>query len=160
MTNEDISRKKAPKRDVIEIVKAGSWGKIEYRHRLSCGHVEARKRVAPAPQMACTWCVVAEEKDQDLRRLTAPQPTRQVIVDVADIIDDMNADLAGEENASVVQAGLAASLKVPLDAIDVVLEDDGGELRLAYAVVFLTAADARRLASPAHQDITITFDNE
>jgi len=155
MTNEDISRKKAPKRDVIEIVKAGSWGKIEYRHRLSCGHVEVRKRVAPATQMACTWCVVAAEKDEDLRRLTTPQPTRQVLVDVADIIDEMNADLAGEESASTVQAGLAASLRVPLDAIDVVLEDEDGELRLSYVVVFLTAADARRLSSPAHEDATI-----
>lgn len=158
MANKDISRKKAPKRDVIEIVKSGQWGAVEYRHRLSCGHVEIRKRVAPASQMACTWCVVAEEKEQDLRRLTAPQPTRQVIVEVSDIIDDLNQDLAGEEDASIIQAGLAASLRIPADAIDVVLEDEDGFLRLSYAVVFLTASDARRLASSAQSQAIITVE--
>jgi hypothetical protein len=156
MANDDISRKKAPKRDVIEIVKAGQWGDLEYRHRLSCGHVEVRKRVAPAKQMACTWCVVAVEKEKDLRTLVAPQPVRQVLVDVTDIIDDQNDDLAAEESASRIQAGLSAALRVPLDAIDVVLGDEDGQLQLAYVVVFLTAKDAARLAKGSDPIIDIS----
>lgn len=156
MANKDISRKKAPQRDVLEISKSGQWGEVVYRHLLSCGHIEERKRVAPANRMACTWCVVAKEKEEDLRRLTAPQPTRQVLVDVSDIIDSSTEDLAVEEDASRIQANLASALKIPAGSIDVVLEDEDGKLRMAYAVVFLSAADALRIGSPASTIIDVT----
>ena len=155
MANDDVNRKKAPFRDVIEIVKSGQWGDVVYKHRLSCGHIEERKRVAPANRMACTWCVVAAEKEQDLRRLTAPQPTSQVLIDVADLIDQDTRDLAVEEDASRIQAGLAAALGVPANSVDVILEDDDGALRLSYAIVFLSASDAKRLAQPSSTIIDI-----
>lgn len=156
MANQEINRKKAPQREVVEISKSGQWGDVVYRHLLSCGHTEERKRVAPASKMACTWCVVAAEKEQDLRRLTAPQPTSQVLIDVADLIDQDTVDLAVEEDASRIQAGLASAFGIPANSIDVVLEDDGGSLQLSYAIVFLSAADAKRLSRPQSTIIDIT----
>lgn len=150
---DDISRKKAPKRDVVEITRSGDWGSVVYLHRLSCGHVESRKRVAPAPQMACTWCVVAERKGDELRTLLTPQPRAEMVIDVTDMIDVASPDIAADEDAMRLKGSLSRSLGVPADAIDVVLEDIDGQLNVAYAVVFLSAADAQRLAKGASNTI-------
>jgi hypothetical protein len=150
MANDDISKKKAPKRDVVEVTKVGQWGQgdgIKYIHRLACGHTEIRKRIAPANQMACTWCVVAEAKEADLRQLVAPRPVQQVFVDVNDIIDGASDDLISEQDAMRLQGSLASALRIPSDSIDVVLEDIDGTLTVSYALVFLSAADAKRLAT-------------
>lgn len=150
---DDISRKKAPKRDVVEITRSGDWGNVVYQHRLSCGHVESRKRVAPAAQMACTWCVVAERKGDELRTLLTPQPRAEMVIDVTDMIDVASPDIAADEDAMRLKGSLSRSLGVPADAIDVVLEDADGQLSVSYAVVFLSAADAQRLARGASNTI-------
>ncbi len=164
MANDEISRKKAPKRDVLEVTKIGQWGQgdgIKYLHRLSCGHTESRKRIAPAGQMACTWCVVAEEKGADLRSLIGTRSTQQVFVDVADFIDDVNDDLLSEQDAMRLQGSLASALKIPSDSIDVVLEDVDGTLTVAYALVFLSAADAKRITTKnLSKIIDITIESE
>ena len=67
--DERISRKAAPRRTILEIIKSGSWGRVEYRHRLECGHTEVRKRASSAPVISCTWCVVAERTDGELRKM-------------------------------------------------------------------------------------------
>lgn len=143
---DEISRKKAPKRDVVEITRSGEWGNVVYRHLLDCGHIETRKRVAPSSQMACTWCVVADAKDAELRTLTAARPQTQTLIDVTDLIDVASPDIAADEDAMRLQGALANSLGITVDSIDVVLEDVDGELSVAYALVFLSAADAFRIA--------------
>lgn len=157
MAYEDISKKKAPKREVLEVVKVGQWGQgegIKYLHRLSCGHTEERKRIAPAEQMACTWCVVAKEKEQDLRQFaTPPKPVSQVLIDVADLIDGADDDLITDQEAMRLQGSLAAALGIPNDAIDVVLEDIDGTLVVSYALVFLTAGDAQRIATKSRKPV-------
>jgi len=149
MAQEDddrISRKAAPRRAVIEIVKTGSWGRIEYRHRLDCGHTEVRKRASATQVMSCTWCVVAERKDSELRTLVQT-PVRDVLLNVADIIDDNFAeDTVADEDANRMRAGLSARLGIPVESIDVILEDVDGSLQVQYAVVFLDVASARRLS--------------
>lgn len=149
-----ISRKQAPKRDVVDIAKKGEWGNVSYHHTLSCGHIEIRKRVAPANQMACTWCVVASEKDSELRALLQPQPvSSQVIMHVADLIDIDNPDIAAEEDSFRAQGALASALGISSDSINMVLEDVDGELQVAYALVFLSSADIRRLTGGRRQEI-------
>lgn len=142
-----ISRKQAPKRDIVAITKTGEWGNVTYHHQLACGHIEIRKRVAPAGSMACTWCVVASIKESELRQLTAPQPvSSQVVLDLADMIDVSNSDVAAEQDAFRSQGALAAALGVSNDSVDIVLEDVDGTLQVAYALVFLTSADVQRLS--------------
>ena len=147
MARDDISRKAAPRRAIIEIVKTGSWGRVEYRHRLECGHTEVRKRASTAPSISCVWCVVAENKDTELRNLVAQQPVRDVIVDVNDLLDDGFADDAiADEDAGRMRAGLANHLGVPVEAVDVVIGDVDGRLEVQYAIVFLDVRSARRLS--------------
>lgn len=142
-----ISRKAAPRRAIIEIVKTGSWGRVEYRHRLECGHTEVRKRASTAPAISCVWCVVAENKDTELRTLVAQQPVRDVLVDVNDLLDDgFSSDSIANEDASRMMAGLSSNLGVPLESIDVVIGDVDGTLEVQYAVVFLDVRSARRLS--------------
>lgn len=156
-----ISRKQAPKRDVVSIAKKGEWGNVSYHHVLSCGHTEIRKRVAPAEQMACTWCVVASEKAAELRSLTQPQPvSSQILVDVADMIDVANADVAVEEDSYRAQGSLAAALGISSDSISMVLEDVDGELQIAYALVFLSSTDIRRLADGRRKELIDIVDED
>ena len=54
----EVNKKAAPQREVLEIGRIGGYGGIEYRHRLSCGHTEVRKRKAQAKYIACTLCAV------------------------------------------------------------------------------------------------------
>jgi len=150
---DDISRKKAPKRDVVDITRSGEWGNVVYLHRLSCGHVESRKRIAPASQMACTWCVVAERKGDELRTMLTPQPRAELLIDVTDMIDIASPDIAADQDAMRLKGSLCRALGVPADTIDIVLEDVDGQLTVSYAVVFLSAQDAHRLARGSSQTI-------
>ncbi len=145
--DERLSRKAAPRRAIVEIVKTGSWGRVEYRHRLECGHTEVRKRASSAPAISCLWCVVAEKKDEELRNLVVQTPVRDVIVEVGDLLDDgFGADTLAAEDASRMVAGLSSALGVPSDSIDVVMEDVDGVLQVQYAVVFLDVRSVRRLS--------------
>ena len=142
-----MSRKAAPRRAVIEIVKTGSWGRVEYRHRLECGHTEVRKRASSAPAISCMWCVVAEQKGAELQQLAIQQPVRNVMVDVHDLLDDgFSHDSVVDEDANRMAAGLASNLGIPIDSVDVVIEDVEGRLQVQYAVVFLDVRSARRLS--------------
>lgn len=92
------------------------------------------------------WCVVAEQKGQELQQLAIQQPVRDVLVDVGDLVDDgFGADAIADEDAGRLRAGLAGSLGVPVEAIDVIVEDVDGTLQVQYAVVFLDVRSARRL---------------
>lgn len=49
MTTE---HRKAPRRSVVEISREGAWGRVKYKHLLSCGHTETRPRAATSPTLA------------------------------------------------------------------------------------------------------------
>lgn len=143
----DLNRKKAPKREVVNITRRGSWGQVVYVHTLECGHQEERKRPAPTPTVACTRCVLAEIKNEELRQIPT-QPSRDVLVDVADIIDiDASADWFAEEDANMIRAGLAANLDIPIESIDMIMSDDDGTLALDFVNIYLSSRDARRLSN-------------
>ena len=142
----DVNNRKAPKRTIVEINRIGPWGNYQYYHRLDCGHVEVRKRASSAPKIACAGCVRAEAKGRELQQLIAA-PQRQAIIDVDDIIDVQDDHLV-EVEAGRLRGALAATLSIPQEAVDVIVMDDGaGKLGVSSVVVFLTAADAMRLAT-------------
>lgn len=51
------SRRRAPKRLVLSKVRTGAYPQIVWEHGLECGHIEKRKREAPAVRIGCTACL-------------------------------------------------------------------------------------------------------
>jgi hypothetical protein len=132
MTTE---RRKAPRRSVTKIERAGSWGNVIYRHFLSCGHVEERKRAASTPELACTWCPKAEQKEQEIKALSRPG-----------ILVAYEPNLADQElKIESSRAAIAQRLGVPLDAVDIASEDIAGELIIRSATIYLSARDVARI---------------
>ena len=128
--------RRAPRRQIKEIQKVGTWGNIEYRHILSCGHIEIRPRASRAPKLACAWCLRAEDKQLEMVAL-AQQPPR--------IIDDI--EFSNEEQeVQMIRGAIAKRLNVSSEAVDVVVRDTGGRLEIINVRVFLSASEARRIA--------------
>jgi hypothetical protein len=143
---EEINKKTAPQRLVVDIERTGQWGAVEYRHRLECGHTEIRKRVMPTKRIACSDCVLAEQ----ITDRVAPIQGRSVKIidpmDAADIIGDDLYGFANEVDISKAQAIIAKRLGVPIESVDIVAEvDDEGLLRISYASIFIEASIVYRL---------------
>jgi hypothetical protein len=129
-----VNRKKAPRREVLEVERVGEWGEVTYRHRLSCGHTDVRKRPAPATHVACVMCHY---------EVTRPAVTKAVSLPEYDFDPYSDSFATAESDAAMIRAGLAARFGVSNDAVDTVVSASG---ELSYVVVFLDAATARRLA--------------
>jgi hypothetical protein len=139
----DINLKKAPQQDILSIDRTGEWGKVEYRHRLTCGHTEVRKRPSTAPKIACSWCVVAEEKAEELASLAVRETYSEVPLEEP----WYDADAEYEVDAGRLRAGLVLALGVSPEAVEVVSEvDDFGDLQARYVMVFMDLSTAKRLA--------------
>jgi hypothetical protein len=128
--------RRAPRRAVEEIRRVGPWGDVKYHHHLDCGHVEVRIRATRAPVLACVSCLRAAEKDIELKALTTLAPVNY---------DFDEQFVRAEVEVAKIKADLAKVLKVSAEAVDVVVLDSGGTLRVQSAIVFLSAADVRRL---------------
>lgn len=136
MTTE---HRKAPRRSVVEISREGAWGRVKYKHLLSCGHTEIRARAATSPTLACAWCLRAEAKNEEIKALGAGA---QIINEV-----DINQKLANEEiDISRTKAIIATRFQIPIEAIDVVVADVNGNLIIQHALLFLSASDVARLS--------------
>lgn len=142
----EVNKKQAPQQDILSIERTGSWGNVEYRHRLVCGHTEVRKRPSSAPKIACALCVIAKEKGVELKALsTAKRPEYVPLPDVHDIIVDETVE--AEIYAQKLQGALSSSLGCPPDAIDVVMYiDDDGVVSIQYVQVFLDLHTAKKIA--------------
>jgi hypothetical protein len=130
--------RKAPRQEIVQISREGAWGKVKYRHLLSCGHTEVRARAATTPKLACAWCLRAVEKDGEMKALTAGIPTININ------LDEKNA--AEEIDISRMKAAIASKFQIPLEAIDIVASDINGNLIVKNALVFLSSADVARLS--------------
>lgn len=136
-----VSRKKAPRRTVVSVERVGTYGGVVYAHTLECGHVDERKRVAPAAQIACTACVLAEQHVERVRRELLAAAAE--LVDVwADPWDASGSEVASTEvSVASMRSALAARLRVPAEAVDVVFGDEDGVLTVQYAVIMLSAEE-------------------
>ncbi len=141
------NRKSAPQRSVVEIIKTGEWSKVQYIHKLDCGHKEIRKRAASTKKIACLDCVkagLAESMLSSLARPTIIDPPIEV-----PWIDDIAEDIAQtEQEIGFIRAGLANALAVSPETIDVVMGDEGEGMNLLYVLVYLDPESARRIAFP------------
>ena len=145
-----MSLKAAPRRDVVDVVREGDWGDVTYRHRLSCGHTEVRKRPARAKQMACESCLLAKHYKPEAAPLS---PVGAVVHVDEDLVDPVAAEIAFVEGeAGRLRAGLARRFDVSLDSVDVVLGDVDGRLQVVSGMVFLDAGAVRRLGVVERKD--------
>ena len=137
-----VNKKSAPQKKIISIDKQGGWGDVSYYHKLECGHIEVRKRASTAPKIACTWCVVGEEKGKELRALTLVQPpTLEEVWDFYDTTINEEVDIAQ------LRAGLASAIGCPQDSVEVVAEVvENNVLKVMYVNVFLDLETAKRIA--------------
>lgn len=135
MTTE---HRRAPRRDVVSIERTGRWGQVTYQHKLSCGHVESRQRPAQSPTLACAWCLRINTLDKDFKAITAPQTPIHVKKEEQSIVDL-------EMDVEKLRAGIASKFSVPIDAVDISVQDIHGELVVTSAIVFLSAIDVGRL---------------
>jgi hypothetical protein len=139
-----MNLKKAPQQEILSIDRTGEWGRVEYRHRLACGHTELRKRPSTAPKIACSWCVIAEEKGEELSTLA----TRDDFIDVPVEEAWYDADAEHEVDAGRLRAGLVLSLGLPPESIEVVSEvNEFGDLQVRYVVAYMDVATAKRIAN-------------
>lgn len=138
MTTE---HRKAPRRFIEEIKRVGSWGKVKYHHHLACGHVEIRNRASSAPKLGCAWCFRASQRDAELKNPTAGGT-------IVPLAIDLDATMGQDEvDIEQTRAALATALSVPADAIDLVVIDADGSLKIQNALVFLSAHDVMRLTN-------------
>ena len=132
MTTE---RRKSPRRKITQVDKTGSWGNVSYHHHLSCGHIEIRKRPAATDQIACPWCLRAEEKNEEFKKFKKPS-----IFSITEnnIIDD-------EIRIERSRAAIASNFGVPIDAVDVSVEDLSGQLIIMGATIYLSSEDVDKI---------------
>ncbi len=150
----EYNRKSAPQRAVLEIIKAGEWSKVQYLHKLECGHIETRKRAASTPKISCLGCVQAEKAEQVLASLARPSIIEPPIEETWR--DDIAEDVAHtEQEIGFIRAGIANRLGISAEAVDVVMEQDEEGVHLSYVVVFFDASTARRMASPDNRIVDI-----
>lgn len=112
-------RQSAPRRTVVALRRTGSRraGSVRWEHELDCGHVEVRARRATTVAIGCVAC-------------GRPAAMREVAS-------------GGEEVLFAYwRSGLAARLRVPVEAVSVAPGADGG---LGHAMVWLDAAAVRAL---------------
>ena len=139
------SRKSAPQQLVIEIVKTGDWSKVVYLHKLECGHIETRKRAATTKKIACLDCVKAENLQRVLVGLSRPAVIDPPIGDIW--TSEIDEDIAQtEQEINVIRAGIANSLSISLEAIDVVMENTEDGVVLSYVMLFLDPETAVRIS--------------
>lgn len=116
--------RKGPPRKVLEIWRTGTYGQAQWHHRLECGHVQIRKRKAPAAEAKCAACL---EPDTPQEKDARYDPWIQA------------ASL--EQHAT---AGLAAHLDLDQELITVVVELNNNTPQVTYAQVMLPADYLRR----------------
>ena len=137
-----VNRKQAPQQTVLSISRYGEGGKVEYAHKLECGHTEIRKRASRAPKIACEQCVKADTAKQMLSKFV---PIR--IEESFDWDDDIASSIAKtEQDIGRLRAGIAARFNIGPESIDVITEETEEGAFVSYVVIVLDAEQARLAA--------------
>lgn len=129
--------RRAPRREVVQIDRVGAWGQVKYQHKLSCGHIEVRPRAATTDTLACAWCLRAEEKDTEIKALSAPA--------ISFIPEEEQSITDFDTMVERLRAGIAAKFSVPLEVVDINVTYVDGNLQITSGIVFLSATDVARL---------------
>lgn len=131
MAESKLSAKRAPRRTVVDTVRVGDWGEVQYRHRMSCGHTIVRKRLSKADVIACLDCLKA---NMFANGQTSPVSVEQP----SDEAERFSAPI----NDMAVQSSLANILGIMPESVDLVLDQDGN---IRYGMIFLSSDEITRL---------------
>lgn len=131
MAESKLTAKRAPRRTVVDIVRVGDWGEVEYRHRMSCGHTIVRKRSSKADFLACLECLKAS-------MFANGQISSVSIEGPSDEVERFSAPI----NDMAVQSSLANLLGIMPESVDLVLDQDGN---IRYGMIFLSSDEITRL---------------
>jgi hypothetical protein len=138
-----VNKKQAPQQTVVSISRYGEWGKVEYAHKLECGHTEIRKRASRAPQIACEQCVKANTAKQMLSKFVPVKIEEDFSWE-----DDIASSIAKtEQDIGRLRAGIAAKFNIGPESIDVVTEETEDGALVSYVVIVLDAEQALLLAN-------------
>lgn len=143
------SLKQAPRREILEVTRVGDWGEVSYEHRLSCGHVEIRKRKSPKTHIGCLGCVKAADFEAAVTSVTV------VPVESVSRSDNPDWNLV-EEIASVesqverLRAAIAAHNGISGDSVDVVISQATTRPEVSYVLAFIDANAAMRILKKSH----------
>lgn len=133
-----MSKKQAPQQTVVSISKYGEWGKVEYAHKLECGHTEVRKRASRAPKIACEQCVKANTARQMLSKFVPIKVEDEFVWE-----DDVASSIAKlEQDIGRLRAGIASKFNIGPESIDVITEETEEGARVSYVVIILDAEQA------------------
>lgn len=136
-----MSKKQAPQQTVVSISRYGEWGKVEYAHKLECGHTEIRKRATRAPKIACEQCVKANAAKQMLSKFV---PVK--VEDDFSWEDEIASSIAKiEQDIGRLRAGIASRFNIGPESIDVVTEETEEGAHVSYVVIVLDAEQASYL---------------
>jgi len=102
--------------------------------------------------------VIAEQTDTELKQLTGPGKSNAMQAN-DDLLDLVGSQLAMTERLiAQVRAEIASEHYVPLEAVDVIVSDEDGEMQLSFATIFIPASDItpilRRIANNPLPDDT------
>ncbi len=135
MAERKLTAKRAPRRTVVDMVRVGDWGEVEYRHRMSCGHTIVRKRLSKSDFLACLDCLKAT-------MFASGELSMKTGSELNDEVERFSAPI----NDMAVQSSLAKMLGVMPESVDLVLDQDGN---IRYGMIFLSSDDITRLVGNA-----------
>ena len=110
-------RQAAPRRPVVAVRRIGGTrtANVRWEHELDCGHVEIRARRSPYGTVGCVACAIP---------VVEPAP------------------MASEVRIAYLRTALANRLRVPPEAVEVVVTGTG---EVAHAMAWLDAAAVKAL---------------
>jgi len=133
-------RHKAPRRRVAGVSHVSGYGATWWLHRLECGHVERRKRKAPAPSIGCTAC-----RQQMLTQA-------QTFIELSRLPNDevgRGDDASVELEAQRLAAEVASRLRIQPELVQVHVSPTINGLVIDGATVWLPRVNALALLDAA-----------
>lgn len=87
--------------------------------------------------------MVAEKQTEVLQSFAVARPTSPAEDDLFDVIGSLIA--VSEKEIAKLKVDIASGFDVPLEYVDVAVEDEDGTLSVSYAVIFIPAQDIKTL---------------
>jgi len=134
----EINKKTAPQNTVIDIIRKGQWGDVIYLHKLSCGHMEPRKRPAKTDKIACSMCVKASTFTKMSAEFVRTGVGYEGYEDIEIQENESEIALSSlQDEVSRMTVHIAKKLKVSPDDITIYIEESDEGPNISGGSIFL-----------------------